>query len=379
MLVSDLSVPAELAHDVVIIDHALPGPDELTTVVKEVCEAAKEMPQPSDVQIAKAVDAVSGLSAFEAEQVTAMSLTADGIDIPALWERKRMSIEQTDGLTIVRGTTTFDDLRGLESVKARLRSHITAKTPLGVVVWIDEGADVFSNVESDTSGVKTDQQRGLLTKMEEHGWRGIIAVGVPGSGKSALAAAFGNEAGVPTISVDFGAMESRYVGDSEAKLRQAISVIEAVGRGHAFFVLTCNSLRGIRPQFQRRFRRGVFFFDLPTADEREAIWQLYEKKYGIVSQPRPSDEAWTGSEIRECCESAWDTGTTLLEAATYIVPIARSRASEIETMRTEAHGRFLDASHAGTYRYEPEAMKPTLRAIALPKPVVDAIVGMRES
>lgn len=239
---------------------------------------------------------------------------------------------------------------------------------------------MFSNVENDTSGVKTDQQRGLLVEMEQNNWRGVITVGVPGGGKSALARAFGNDAGVPTIAVDFGAMESRYVGDSEAKLRQALRVIKAVGRGHAFFILTCNSLRGIRPQFQRRFRRGVFFFDLPTPVEREAIWQLYLAKYQRdPKEPRPDDDSWTGAEIRECCESADDTGSTLLEAAQYIVPVARSRAAEIEQMRKEAHERFLDASHPGPYRYEPEPMAKQIRAINLPPIVATMLSDMKES
>ena len=220
-------------------------------------------------------------------------------------------------------------------------------------------------MENDTSGNKTDQQRELLIEMENNNWRGIVGVGVPGSGKSAIAKAFGNEAKVPTIAIDFGAMESKWVGESGAQLRQAIKVIKAVGRGNAFFVLTANSLKGIRPQFQARFRRGIFFFDLPTANEREAIWQLYEKKYNLKKQPRPNDDGWVGREIHECCQSAWDLSTTLIEAAKYIVPVSRSRASEIETMRKEAHGRFLDASHEGEYTYDEKPMAKQVRAVSL--------------
>jgi len=313
--------------------------------------------------------AASGLSAFEAETAISLSLTEAGLDEPQLWERKRTIIEKTPGLSVYRGTETFDDLRGLESVKERLRQHVHAKTPVGVVVWIDEGADVFSAVDNggDSNNVKTDQQRALLTEMEQHKWRGALLVGVPGAGKSAVAQAFGNEAGVLNISLDLAGMESKWQGESEANLRQAIRVIKAIGHGKAFFVLTCNSLKGIRPQFQARFRRGTFFFDLPTADERDAIWNLYTKKFNLPAQPRPEDEGWVGREIRECCESAWDTDTTLVEAARYIVPVSRSRASEIEAMRKEAHGRFLDASHYGEYRYRQEPMERQVRAITLPE------------
>lgn len=378
-----LVLPAELDQDVVTLDDPLPGPEALKQIITEMHASAKPpLPAPTADTMRRAVDAVSGLSAFAAEQVIAMSLDEQlqGLDVAALWERKRVMIEQTPGLSVHRGKETFDDLRGLTSVKARLRAHVHAKTPVGVVVWIDEGSDVFSNVENDTSGVKTDQQRGMLVEMEQNGWRGCIFVGVPGSGKSALAAAFGNEAGVQTVCMDFGGMESKWVGDSEANLRQALRVIKAVGRGNAFFVLTCNSLKGIRPQFQRRFRRGVFFFDLPSAEEREAIWQLYMAKYKVSNkQARPDDNGWTGSEIRECCESAWDTGVSLTDAAKFIIPVSRSRATEIEEMRREAHGRFLDASGDGAYRYEAEPMARQMRAIALPSAALDKLAGMKES
>ncbi len=368
----DFKAPAETEHDFVVIDHALPGPDELKVMVEELHDAIKldgtaKPPKITPAEMTRALEANSGLSLFSAEQNTAMSFDEDGrLDIDALWERKYVSIEQRDGLSVYRGRETFDDLRGLDSVKARLRQHVTGRVPVGVAVWIDEGSDVFANVENDSSGVKTDQQRALLVEMEQHDWRGMIFVGVPGSGKSAVARAFGNEAKVPTIAVDFGAMENKYVGASEANLRSALDVIKRVGNGNAFFILTCNSLKGIRPQFQRRFRRGVFFFDLPTADEREAIWQLYERKFGLKKQPRPADDGWTGAEIRECCASAWDTNTTLLEAAKFVIPVSRSRAPEIEAMREEAHGRFLDASRPGAYGYTPEPMAKQVRAIILP-------------
>ncbi len=367
------AAPPELTHDVVTIDHELPDIVALGQLVKEVHASAKAgletMPDLSAAHHAKACDALS-LNLFEAEQAAAMSYSENGLDHDELWERKRKIIEQTPGLSVYRGTERFADLRGLDSIKVRLTQHIAAKTAVGVVVWIDEGADVFSNVENDTSGVKTDQQRQLLLDMEQHKWRGIIAVGVPGAGKSALACAFGNEAGVPTIMMDLGAMESKYVGESEGNLRSAMAVIKAIGRGHAFFILTANSLKGIRPQFQARFRRGVFFFDLPTADERDAIWRLYLDRYGIKDgskNPRPDDNGWVGREIRECVESAYDCSVSLAEAAKFIVPISVSRSVDIEQMRIEANGRFLDASKPGPYEWSPEPMERSIRAISVPR------------
>ena len=137
LLAPEFAAPAELEHDVVVIDHSLPGPDELRAIVTDLHSSVKGLAQPSADVMAKAVDAVSGLSSFSAEQVTAMSMTERGLDLHALWERKRVAIEQVRGLSVYRGKETFDDLRGLESAKTKLRARITAKTPIGVVVWID--------------------------------------------------------------------------------------------------------------------------------------------------------------------------------------------------------------------------------------------------
>lgn len=370
--------PPELEHDIVVVDHELPDPEVLGEIVKQLHVSAKMTLPASDV-IGRAVDAVSGLSRFAAEQVAAMSFTDTGLDLDALWERKRVTIEQTQGLGVWRGGERFYDLVGLGAIKTHLRRRLKSRTPVGVVVWLDEIDKVLANVESDTSGVRMDQLRTLLTEMENHEWCGLVAVGVPGGGKSAIAKAFGNEAGVPTIALDLGGMESKYVGESEAALRQAMSIIRAIGRGHAYVMATSNNASVMRPELQRRFTDGLWFFDLMTADERAAAWAAYMRKYELAAQSRPDDGEWTGAEIRNCCRYAWDTGCTLVEAAQFIVPMARSRADDVERLRRFAHGRFLDATTPGVYSYRPEPMEQAVRAIALPAQALDTIAKMPES
>jgi SpoVK/Ycf46/Vps4 family AAA+-type ATPase len=68
------------------------------------------------------------------------------------------------------------------------------------------------------------------------------------------------------------------------------------------------------PSPSPRFTLGTFFFDLPTADERETIWRIYLKKYG-VSGELPNEEGWTGAEIKECCRKAQRLGITLAQAS----------------------------------------------------------------
>lgn len=376
LLAPVFNAPSEMEHDIITLAHSLPSRPELEALVLEMFDALNDarkaeklaaIAKPKGDALQRIVDAVTGLSSFEAEQIISMSFTDSGIDMDALWERKRVAIDAKPGLSVVRGKTTFKDISGLASLKSRLLSHKGAKTPVGVVVWIDEGADVFSAVDNGTNDQKMDQQRGLLVWMEEHKARGVILVGVPGTGKSLTASAMGNECGVLSISADFGAMENKFVGESEARFRSAIDTIERVGDGHAFFILTCNSLKGVRPQFQARFRRGIFFVDLPDTKDCDALWSFYMQKFDLKKQTMPDYTGWTGREIAECCESAWDTGTTLVEAAKFIIPVSRSRATEIEDMRKEAHGRFLDASKEGAYEYQSEPMAKQVRAISLPK------------
>ena len=367
--------PPELANDVVTLDHELPAPEELATMIKEVHEegirgakaagTAVTFKMPDKAALARAVDAVCGVPMFTAEQVTAMSLTPAGLDMDALWERKRQAIEQIPGLSVWRGAERFRDIVGLDAIKAHLANRLEARTPIGVVVWIDEIDKVLANVEADTSGVRMDQMRTVLVEMENNEWRGLVGVGVAGGGKSLIAKAFGNEAGVLTVALDLSGAESKWVGESESNLRQIMATVRAIGRGHAYVIATSNAASVMRPELQRRFTDGLWFFDLLTDAERVACWAFYMKRYELPAQPLPDDEGWTGAEIRNCCRYAWDVRSTILEAARFVVPMARSRADEIERLRTYAHGRFLDASHPGAYQYTSAPMAAQLRAITL--------------
>lgn len=358
--------PVELEHDVVVMDDALPGPAALAAIVTEMHGAVKPpLPKPAPDKLAKAVDALSGLSTFAAEQVVAMSLTATGLDLDALWDRKRATVEQTPGLVIWRGGERFSDIVGMDAVKAKVRQRLRARTPVGVVVWIDEIDKALANVESDTTGVRMYQLLKLLTEMENNRWHGLVAAGVGGGGKSLLAKAVGNEAGVPTIAFDLGATESKYVGESEENFNRALQIIKAVGAGHAYFIATSNAATVMRPELQRRFTDGFWMFDLMTSEEKAACWSFYMKRYELKAQARPADVGWTGAEIRNCCESAWDSGVTLAEAAQFIVPMAQSRGDEIERLRRYAHGRFLDARVPGIYQYQEAPMSAAVRSITL--------------
>jgi SpoVK/Ycf46/Vps4 family AAA+-type ATPase len=124
-----------------------------------------------------------------------------------------------------------------------------------------------------------------------------------------------------------------------------------------FFVATSNDISRLPPEFARAERfDGVFFLDLPTGKDKDAIWQLYREQYGISpAQARPDDTEWTGAEIKSCCRLAALLDVPLTQAAHNVVPVAVTAAEQVERLRTWASGRCLSASSPGVYRRDGEA------------------------
>ena len=226
-----------------------------------------------------------------------------------------------------------------------------------MVVFVDEIEKAFAGAGTDLSGVKTEMTGTMLSWMQDREADGVVLIGPPGTAKSAVAKATGNTAGIPTIAFDFGAMQNSLVGASGERLRAALQVVDAVSSGQSLWIATCNSIAVLPPELRRRFTLGTFFFDLPTKEERAAIWNIYIAKYG-VSGARPEDEGWTGAEIKECCRKAYRLKISLQESAQYIVPVSRSAAEQIKALRQQASGKFLSASLPGVYQMQDAAVMP---------------------
>ena len=354
-------LPDELMQDVLVLDEPLPAIDDLNRILDETIAAA-EVPELDRVGSSKALDAMLGLAAFPAEQVLAMSLSRTGLDLDQLWERKRQVIEQAPGLSVWRGGETFDDIGGCDNIKRFLRAVIAGEDAPRGVVFLDEIEKAFAGSGTDLSGVKTELTGTVLAWMQDRGADGCILIGPPGAAKSLVAKATGNTAGIPTIAFDLGAMQSAMVGASGERLRAALKVVDAVTNGQSLWVATCNSIGTLPPELRRRFMLGTFFFDLPSPEERIAIWKIYMGKYA-VSGELPDDDGWTGAEIKECCRKAYRLKLTLKESADYIVPVARSATDQIKALRQQASGKFISASHPGVYEFkESIAMARTGRA-----------------
>jgi SpoVK/Ycf46/Vps4 family AAA+-type ATPase len=117
-----------------------------------------------------------------------------------------------------------------------------------------------------------------------------------------------------------------------------------------FVVCTANGVSRLPPEFGRSERfDGIFFLDLPTREEKDAIWSLYRQQFDIDRNQRcPEDEQWTGAEIKACCRLAGLLDLPLVQAAQNVVPVAVTASESIERLRTWASGRCLSAQQPGS-------------------------------
>lgn len=351
-----LKLPLELAQDIIVLEEPLPDTKALgkilahehTNFVKSTgLDLTLDVPTED-----RATDALRGLGSFAAEAEIAMAMTKDGLDVQRLWQRKQQVIAQTPGLSVYKGTETFANVGGLDTIKTFLRQVLQGRKKPRALAWIDEIEKCLAGMHGDNTGVSQDFLGALLTYMQETDTQGVMLLGPSGTGKSFIAKTAGNEAGIPTVSLDLGAMKDAHVGASERNMRTAFKVLNAISDGAILLVATSNNIAILPPELRRRFRLGTWVVDLPTVDEQREIWRVQLAKYPDLlhlTLPVHCDN-WTGADIAQCAELAWALDITLTEASQYIVPVAISAKEEIERLRAEAAGRYLSASYPGLYQ-----------------------------
>jgi hypothetical protein len=347
----DGKLPSLIADDVPVLRDPLPTKEELLTIAEKTIESANvKVPKPN---LDKGVSLCLGMNRFAAEEAIARKLSRKGLDLAGLATAQREVIEQSSekGLTFERGSETFDDIGGLGQIKRFSKLVFNGERPPTVVVRIEEIEKAMAGTGNDSTGVSQDQLGVLLTAMEDNDWTGFLAVGHAGSGKSLISKAMGNTHKVPSINFDLGAMKSKWIGDSEGKIRKSIAILKSFAGNGAYFIATSNDLQIIPPALRRRFRFGVFMFDLPTSEERASIWAINRKRFAIADNDvQPDDNDFTGSDIRNVCDLAMRLRCSLKEAVTFVVPVAKSDPGAIQRLRDSAHGKYLSATNPGAYR-----------------------------
>lgn len=359
-----VEIPVELEKLMVVVEHDLPDRAQLEEIAQGIATEEGELPDESELDAV--LDAAAGLTRYEAEGAFSLSLVRhEQLQPQAIWELKTQTLKRSGLLQLHRGGESFGGLGGLDALKSfcqRAMPRQGRRDPL-------------------------------------HRPRGVLLLGVPGTGKSAFAKALGAETGRPTLILDVGALMGSLVGSTEANIRQALRIADAMapcilfvdelekalsgaasgGQGDSgvgarlfgtlltwlsdhesdvFFIGTSNDITKLPPEFSRSERfDAVYFLDLPGAQQRRAIWRLYLDLFGLdPRQPKPVDADWTGSEIRACCRLAAMLDVPLREAAQNVVPVARTAHESVERLRTWASGRCLNAdAPGGIYACNPNA------------------------
>ncbi|MBN2372201.1 AAA family ATPase, partial [bacterium] len=267
--------------------------------------------------------AVLGLTGREAERVLRRArIKQGGLKEGCVTEvvrQKRQIVRASGTLEFCEPGAGFDDIGGLENLK----------------VWFNKRRQAFTS-EGARFGLRSP--------------RGAVLVGVPGCGKSLSAKALAREWEVPLLRLDMGRIRGSRLGESEARIRQALQTAELVspcvlwidelekafaGAGHSldggagervfgaflswleekttpvFVVATANDIASLPPEFTRKGRFDeMFFVGLPNEDEREAIWRVHLRRPKMMDAGiRSGDlvalsDGHTGAEIAEAVVSA---------------------------------------------------------------------------
>jgi len=367
-------VPPELAGHATVIDYPLPDRSEIATLLDDLLSQlpapARDAAAPNGTRDA-AIDAAVGLSAEEAANCYARSMvTARKID-PAL-----VSGEKRRVIARERVLTWHDpDERGMAAIG---------------------GLDLLK-------GWLTARKAGFTAKARAFGLpapKGMLLVGIPGTGKSLTAKCIATAWGMPLLRLDMGALRSKYVGESEGNIRKALQVAEAVApcvlwldeiekalagasgpagdggvaadalgavlswmqdrAGSVFVVATANDVRALPPELLRKGRFDeLWWIDLPTDVERREIIKASMAQYKRqdvridVARLSSATAGFTGSEISalvpDALFAAFEanreiTTEDLLQAAGTVSPLSKTAAERIQGLRDWAKGRARPAS-----------------------------------
>ena len=363
-----LILPPELERELIVLEFALPDPEALGKVLDGIVESARIAPPAERDSI---LAAGSGLTCMEAENAFALSVVETGHLDPTLLQREKAQALKKNGLLeIVNTRENLDSIGGLEALKA----------------WLLQRKHSFSQRARDYQLPPS---------------KGLLILGIAGSGKSLTAKATAKVFGVPLLKLDAGRIFASLVGQSESNLRSVIQTAEAIApcclwvdeldksfagskssgstdggtssrvlgtflnwmqekTAPVFVVATANDVSLLPPELLRKGRWDeLFFVDLPNQTEREAIWNIVIAKYSRnprdydVKQLARATEGLTGSEIEgayvETLYQAFEAGTepedlTLAKVLNDCVPLSRLMAEEIGALRNWAKGRARLAS-----------------------------------
>jgi len=378
ILIESGPLPPEVRRLTVPFDIGWPDEDELTDVVRSTFrEIQRQSLEEVESKLTKReletlVQTLRGLTTDEAARVVAGAIhednVLDGADLPRIVDAKRNRLGMTGCLESIAADVSPDEIGGLKNLKR----------------WLNLRRGGFS------AGAK---EYGLEPP------RGILLLGVQGCGKSLCAKVVASAWRMPLMRMDPGVLYQKFIGESEARLREALHQAESMApavlwideiekafasassdsadgglsqrmfgtllswmqdhRHPIFLIATANNLAQLPPELMRKGRFDeIFFVDLPGPDEREAIFAIHlrkrrrDKKQFDIARLVAASEGFAGAEIEQAvvsglyaayAEKSECTSEHILAAMQATQPLSVVMREHVERLRAWAQGRCVMA------------------------------------
>jgi hypothetical protein len=381
-------LPKELEDEAVVIRMPLPNPQELNEVLTDLLRTPGVHITLDKSQRERLIRAATGLTATQAQRAFARAMIQDGkVDeraIEIVMQEKKHVIAGSKALEFYDFTESRETVGGLNLLKQ----------------WFEQRCRAFTQDARDF---------GLPSP------KGVLLIGIPGTGKSLTAKMVAHLWQIPLLRLNVGALFNSLVGASEAALRQALQIVEAISpcilwldemekalsqgdldggtsrrifgeiltwmaekTAPCFVVATANDITQLPLELLRKGRFDeIFFLDLPNQAERKEIFAVHLKKRGRKPNDFDLDRlaktasGYVGAEIEQAINEALcrvyyegkrDLKTDdIIHAIKATVPLSILEHEKIEKLRQWLReGRARAASGPdGTDDSDPPATKPT--------------------
>lgn len=367
-----VTVPVELEKYITLLENDYQSFEDICDIINRFISEQELSPVTPKLLEDMAV-AFKGLSEFEINNLLALAASEDGElsrkHLSLIFEQKKQMIRKSGILEMVPVKERINDIGGLENLKQ----------------WLQRKAKVIQNMK-DAENFGVDMPKGVLI------------AGVPGCGKSLCAKAAASLFEVPILRLDVGKLMGKYLGESEANLRKAIHLAEAIAPcvlwvdelekafagmgaegGHevttrlfgtfltwmqektsaAFVVATANDITKLPPELLRKGRFDeIFFVGLPTSEERRKIFEIHiaKRRKQDMAKIRLSDlvsktEGYSGADIegvvKEAVECAFADGKDTVTTEDILAAIKNTNSLSVimkeplEKMKKEYEQRKL--------------------------------------
>ncbi|MFK7730220.1 MAG: AAA family ATPase [Pseudomonadales bacterium] len=370
----ELEIPIELRRATARMSMSLPDDMRLMKIVqKEASQWSKQNEgkkvQASMGSVKKLARNLRGLSENDATRLARTAIHQDGViddnDMGPLNKAKFELIDMEGVLSFEYDTEHFTAVGGLNNLKE----------------WVKLREHVFLN----SAKKSTDAPKGLML------------LGVQGSGKSLAAKAIAGVWGIPLLRLDMAALYNKYIGETEKNLRKSLEQaelmspcvlwIDEIEKGIAagdndngtsarilgtlltwmaerktrvFVVATSNDVSRMPPELMRKGRLDeVFFVDLPEHEIRNTIFEIHLEKRNFdpmqfdLQRLAEMSEGFSGAEIEQAVVSAVYKASAhraplamehLEFALANTFPISIVMAEKVAQLRSWASNRTVSAN-----------------------------------